>query len=46
VTKRYRKVSVGRHEGRDYLEELDIEEKILLIWIFQEKKMTWEHGLD
>jgi len=35
VTHGFRKVSVGRHEGRDYLEELGIEGKILLKWIFQ-----------
>lgn len=42
VAQGYRKVSAGRHEGRDYLEELGIERKILLKWIFQKNDLgTW-----
>jgi len=35
---------VGRTEGKDHLEDLDINWRIILKWIF--KKWDWRHGLD
>ena len=41
----FRKVSVGRSEGRVYLEKLGIEGRILLKWIFQKNDVEKWTGL-